>query len=106
MNIELDQGDESVLVRLSGEASIRDARCLHAKLSEACLSNDGVNIDAAQLTSLDTAIIQLLIATRHSHPKTSLKLPGDHEVRTTIEQSGALAALLAPDDSNHQTMDN
>lgn len=93
MNIDTEILADCTRVRFSGEATIKHVRQLHAVLCEACLSANRIEIDASELESLDTAIVQLLIATRKSLPNTVLKISDSPEVVTTLQQCGAANLL-------------
>ena len=74
---------------LSGDVSVRDVRQTHAALCEAIVAEGPLEIDASQLTSTDTAVVQLLLATRRLLPGAVIKLPLDRDVRELLTQIGA-----------------
>ena len=80
---------------LSGDLSVRDVRQTHAALCEAMVSEGRLEIDASQLTSVDTAVVQLLLAASRTVPGTVIKLPAEPDVTNLLAQIGANTALSA-----------
>ena len=93
MSTEAETNAVSNVFCLSGDVSVRDVRQTHATLCEAMVGEGNLVIDAGQLTSIDTAIVQLLLATRRTAPGTTIKLPVDADVTNVLVQIGAQTRL-------------
>ena len=93
MSTDAEMAPVSNAFCLSGDVSVRDVRQMHTALCEAVVCEGSLEIDASQLTSIDTAVVQLLLAARRAAHAAEIKLPADPDVNTVLVQIGAHASL-------------
>ena len=87
------QSDKGATLRVNGEATIGHARELHAQLSEFLLEDQmPTALDLAQLTALDSAGAQVLIAFKRAVPALAIHSCPE-SIRQFAERTG-LDALL------------
>lgn len=89
---------QSKVAVLEGDLGPRDAAAVHTALLSALQQSAAVEIDARTLASLDTSIIQILVAARKSaerleRPLTILTEP-DGALPATLERLGLTASAL------------
>ena len=75
-------------VRLEGDLSARDAASVHQSVLAALQRNESVEIDSRALSSIDTTIVQVLLAAQ----KSALRL--GHTLSVTGEPGGVLSGTL------------
>ena len=96
MRTESEQSERSATFRLSGDVSVKEIRQTHTSLCEAVIAEGDLKIDASEVTSTDTAVLQLLLATRQCSPETEIELSTDPNVIVVLEQLGITALLSTP----------
>ncbi len=62
MEVSLMEEDAEPIINLDATLTIQNVTKLHEKLKNAYCVHDAIEIDASQVTSIDTATLQLLVA--------------------------------------------
>ncbi len=53
---------DALLIRLSGDCSIRSIRTVHREIEAALMAQRDLNVDCAEVERADMALVQLLVA--------------------------------------------
>lgn len=74
---EIATGPDSIVVQLNGEVRVQDVAAFHAALLPALATGRPLVVDAAKLTLLDAAALQVLLAAARTAPQAGLVAPID-----------------------------
>jgi ABC-type transporter Mla MlaB component len=93
MPFSLTKEEGRLTLTLAGEVTIRDARKLAASLADGVAEPGQVCVETAELTDIDTCILQLLCALQKTVPELVFAEPGE-KFLSALDRSQLRKALL------------